>query len=160
MFLFTYSLSYAAASEDAPLLVWANEAIIASYTFSAANYLDDQKKIARYFTSGGWIAFNKALNASKLPEVIKKNAYEVTAVATAPPELVTLDPTHWTVIMPILVQYKNPQYNQQQQLKVTLGFTTATAGQGMRGYAITSLQSVVTQPPCQCATPTPPPTKE
>ena len=92
-------------------------------------------------------------------DVIKQNSYEVTAIATAPPEIITLDLTHWSVIMPILVQYKNPQYQQQQQLKISLGFTTATAGQGVRGYAITSLQSTVTTAPCQCAAASTPATK-
>ena len=52
--------------------------------------------------------------------------------------------------MPVLVQYNNPQYQQQQNLKIVLGITQASAGQGIRGYAITSLQSTVIKPPCQC----------
>jgi hypothetical protein len=154
LLLSTSSINHAATSEDLSLLVWANEAIITTYTVNAKDYLEDEKKIAQYFTSDGWIAYNKALNESKLPSVIQANSYEVTAVATAPPQLITLDPTHWTVIMPVLVQYKNLQYQQQQHLKVTLGITTATAGQGIRGYAITSLQSIVTQPLCECTPPT------
>lgn len=138
------------ATNNTELLVWANEAIVATYTFNYKTFTQDQKKIAQYFTTQGWIAFYKALNASKLPEAIQQNSYEVSSVATAPPQLNVLDQNHWTVTMPILVQYQNPQYKQQQHLKIVLGVTQATPGQGVRGYAITSLQSTATKPPCKC----------
>ena len=150
MLLFLVTLSSFAIPDKIQLLVWANEAIIATYTYNYKTYLDDQKRIAQYFTSNGWIAFNKALNASKLPDAVQKNAYEVTAVATAPPQLSNVDATHWLVTMPILVQYKNPQYQQQQNLNVVLGFGLASSGEGIRGLSVTSLQSKVIKPPCQC----------
>ncbi|MBL7481442.1 DotI/IcmL family type IV secretion protein [Legionella bononiensis] len=142
-----------AAPDRTQLAVWANEAIIATYTFDYKNYLQQQKEIAKYFTSDGWIAYTKALNESKLPEAVQKNSYEVTAVATQPPVLTTLDPTHWQATMTVLVVYKNPQYQQQQNLKVVLSFIQAPAGQGVRGFAVTSLQARVTEPPCECKIP-------
>ena len=135
------------------LAVWANEAIIATYTFNYKTYLEQQKEIAKYFTSDGWISYSKALDTSKLPESVQKSLYDVTAVATQPPKLVTLDPTHWQVIMTILVVYQNPQYQQRQNLKVVMNFTQAPAGEGVRGLAISNLQSTVTEPPCQCPNP-------
>ncbi|HAT1771570.1 TPA: DotI/IcmL family type IV secretion protein [Legionella pneumophila] len=145
----TAKLTYA-QPDRAQLAVWANEAIIATYTFDYKNYMQQQKEIAKYFSADGWIAYSKALNQSKLPEVVQKNAYYVNAVATEPPKLITLDPTHWQAIMPILVVYKNPQYKQKQNLKVILGFTVASPGQGVRGFSVTSLQSTPISPPCQC----------
>lgn len=150
LFLFALNSQAASSPDKIQLMVWANEAIIATYTYNYNTYLQDQKKIAQYFTSQGWIAYSKALNASKLPEAVQKNAYNVTAVATEPPQLTSIDATHWTVVMPILVQYKNPQYQQQQYLKVELGFSIAPSGQGVRGLSVTSLQSSVIKPPCQC----------
>lgn len=141
---------YAAAPDRTQLAVWANEAIVATYTYDYKNYLQQQKEIAKYFTADGWIAYSKALNESKLPEAVQKNAYEVTAVATQPPILTTLDSTHWQATMTVLVVYKNPQYQQQQNLKVVLGFSPAASGQGVRGFAATSLQSKVISPPCVC----------
>lgn len=141
-----------AAPNRTQLAVWANEAIVATYTYDYKNYLQDQQEIAKYFTADGWIAYTNALNASKLPDSVQKNRYEVSAVATQPPKIITLDPTHWQAIMTILVVYKNPQYQQQQQLKVTLGFSEAPAGLGVRGLSATSLQSVAITPPCQCKT--------
>ncbi len=139
-----------AAPDRTQLAVWANEAIIATYTINYKTYIQQQKEIAKYFSSNGWIAYSKALNASKLPEAIQKNQYDVTAVATQPPRLIILDPTHWQAIMPILVVYQNPQYQQRQNLKIALGFSIAPSGQGVRGLNIDSLQSTVISPPCQC----------
>ncbi|HRD69337.1 MAG TPA: DotI/IcmL family type IV secretion protein [Legionella sp.] len=138
------------APDRTQLVVWAHEAIIAAYTFNYKTFTQDQRGIARYFTAPGWISFNRALTDSKLPEVVQKNAYDVTAVATQPPRLITLDPTHWQVIMPILVVYKNPQFQQQQNLRVILSFTQAPPNRGVRGFNASSLQSVVITPPCHC----------
>lgn len=140
-----------AAPDRAQLAVWANEAIIATYTFNYKTFLQDQKEIAKYYSSVGWIAYNKALNDSKLPEAVQKNQYDVTAVATHPPRLVTLDPTHWQAVMPILVVYQNPQYQQQQNLNVVLRFSTAPSGQGVRGFNVESIQTKVISPPCHCS---------
>lgn len=140
-----------AAPDRAQLLVWAQEAITATYTYNFKEYEQEQKAIAQYFTADGWIAYSKALNASKLPESIQKNAYNVSAVATQPPALITLGPTHWAVSMPILVVYKNPQYQQQQNLKVVIQFSQAPKGQGVRGFSASSLKATSISPPCQCS---------
>lgn len=148
--LLTWTQVGHSAPSRTELAVWANEAIIATYTYDYKNYLEQQKEIAKYFTSSAWISYTKALLDSKLTESVQKNHYYVTAVATHPPILTTLDPTHWQATMPILVVYKNPQYQQQQNLKIVLSFTTTKDGQGVRGFAITSLQSQITAPPCEC----------
>jgi hypothetical protein len=149
--LFILSISGQAAPNRVQLMVWANEAIVATYTYNYDTYLQDQKQIAQYFTADGWIAYSKALNDSKLPDAVQKNTYKVSAVATKPPQLIIMDPTHWTVIMPILVNYKNPKYEQQQNLKIVLWFSEAPSGQGVRGLNVTSLQSTEIEPPCLCA---------
>ena len=150
LFLLIFSYANCSAADNIELSVWANEAIVSTYTYNFKTYMQDQKKIAQYFTTEGWIAYSNALNASKLPDAVQKNAYEVSSVATAPPQLTTLDASHWTITMPVLVQYKNPQYQQQQSLNIVLGVTQASSGQGIRGFAITSLKSTVIKPPCQC----------
>lgn len=137
------------APDATQLAVWANEAIIATYTYDYKNFLQEQKNIATYFTSEGWMSYTKALNDSKLPDSVQKNEYYVSAVATQPPEITAIDATHWQATMPILVVYKNPQYQQQQSLKVVLKFTQ-TPSSGVRGFSINSLQTTVSQPPCQC----------
>lgn len=145
-----FQAGHAASPDQAPLSVWVNEAIVANYSYSYKNYLEDQRKIAKYYTAAGWIAYSKALNASKLPETVQKNLYYVSAVATQPPVITNIDSTHWKAIMDLLVLYQNPQYQQRQYLQVTLYFMVAPAGQGVRGYSITSLQATESKPPCKC----------
>ena len=137
---------------DIQLALWVNEAIITTYTYNYGNYLTQQKTIASYYTAKGWIAYSNALIASKLPEAVEKNKYYVSAVATMPPQITKLHDNYWRAMMPILVIYKNPQYQQKQSLNITLEFSTTTNGLGVRGLAITSLQSKIIKPPCQCAT--------
>src|ERR1700722_18845828 len=120
--LLIYTQLSAAQPEQAQLSVWVNEAIVATYSYSYKNYLEDQKKIAKYFTADGWIAYSNALNASKLPEAVQKNLYYVSSVATQPPVITQIDSTHWKANMDLLVVYQNPQYQQRQNLKVTTQF--------------------------------------
>ena len=149
--LFLFCIKSHAVPDNVAVAVWANEAIVTTYTYNFKTYLDDQKRMAQYFTTDGWIAYVKALNASKLPDAVQKNSYDVSAVATKPPFINALDPSHWIVSMPILVEYRNPQYQQQQNLKVVINIVASPSGQGTRGLAITSLQSTQISPPCQCA---------
>lgn len=150
LLLLGLAVSVRAAPDQTRLAVWVNEAIVATYTYDYKNYLQQQKAIAKYFTAAGWTAYSKALNDSKLPETVQKNNYFVTAVATMPPEIKALSDTLWQATMPVLVVYKNPQYQQKQTLKVSISFAPAPAGQGVRGLAITSLQAKLSEPPCQC----------
>lgn len=139
-----------AAASDTQLAVWANEAIVETYTYDYQNFLARQKDIAVYFTAAGWIAYSKALHDSKLPDAVQKNNYYVSAVATLPPQIKMVSPNNWKAVMPLLVVYKNPQYQQKQTLEITLEFITAPPGQGVRGLAITSLNSKEVKPACRC----------
>lgn len=135
---------------ETELAVWANEAIVATYTFNYQNFLQRQKEIAKYFTANGWIAYSKTLEDSKLPEIIQKNNYFINSVAMSPPTIKNIRPNMWEAVMPLLVVYKNPQYEQKQTLNVTIHFTTVSESQGVRGKAITSLKSVEITSPCKC----------
>lgn len=148
--LVTVPMQAFAVPDNTQLAVWANEAIVATYTFNYQNFLERQKEIAFYFTAQGWMAYSNALNDSKLPDTVKKNDYDVSAVATMPPQIKLTHDNYWQAIMPLLVVYRNPQYIQKQTLEVTIEFTLAPSGQGVRGLAMTSLQSKVTKPACEC----------
>ena len=139
-----------AAPSNTELAVWANEAIIATYTFDYQNFITEQKTIAKYFTADGWIKYNTALLESKLPDQVKKNSYFVSAVAQLPIQLKTIDNNHWEDSAPIVVVYKNPSYQQKQTLQVTIQFSAVQPEQGVRGLAITQLTSVPTEKPCEC----------
>jgi len=130
--------------------VWANEAIVATYSFDDKNFIEQQKEIAQYFTAAAWIQYSRAFQASQIPKLVKENHYTVSAVALLPPVISHLSPQHWQAVMPLLVLYKNPQYQQKQTLNVTLDFMQAPAGQGVRGFVVTLFQSKIASPPCQC----------
>jgi hypothetical protein len=151
IFLVTLPLQAQAAPDNTNREVWVNEAIIATYTFNHKNFMARQKDIAKYFTAQGWINYTKAMQDSKLPESVEKNAYSVSAVATMPPEVTVMKDNQWQANMPVLVVYTNPDYKQKQILNIMLTFIEAPAGTGVRGFAITNLQAKVAQPPCVCA---------
>mgnify|MGYP000042895249 CR=1 FL=1 len=135
---------------NTPLSVWANEAIVATYTYDYQNFIPEQKEIAKYYTAEAWTSYSTAFTASKTPEQVMKNSYFVSAVALLPIELKTIDTTHWQASVPVVVLYRNPQFQQKQTLQVTINFSAAPRGQGVRGLAITQFTSTVTQDPCIC----------
>jgi hypothetical protein len=140
----------AAPLDETALAVWANEAIVATYSFNYTNFIQRQKEIAKYFTAKGWTDYSTVFLASKLPETVKANSYFVSAVATLPPKINAKSASQWQATMPLLVVYQNPQYQQKQTLEVTINFSQAPAGQGVRGLAITSLQAKTIKPACKC----------
>lgn len=150
VFLWLFTINLWATPDPVALAVWANEAIIATYTYNHDNFLARQAEIAKYFTADGWIAYSNALNDAKLPEMVKNNAYTVSAVATLPPTVSRVDRMQWQAVMPILVLYKNPQYQQKQSLQVTIRIIEQPNNGGTRGLAIASLQSTIIEPPCEC----------
>lgn len=147
---FISNLSYALPNES-DMSVWVNEAIVATYTFSAENFLARQKEIAKYFTPDSWIKYTKALQSSKLKESVLKNDYSVSAVALLPPTIQTLKgSSEWQATMPLVVLYKNKSYQQKQTLTVVITFVPAKTPVGVRGLAVTSFTATVTTPACRC----------
>lgn len=132
------------------LAVWANEAIIATYTYDYENFIARQQEIAHYFTAQAWIDYTNALSKAKLVETVQKKSYFVSAVATMPPTIEPLHEGYWRVTMPILVVYKNTKFQQKQNLEVTLIFSSSHAGEGVRGFTIESLRTKEIAPPCSC----------
>ena len=148
--LFILPCNVIAAADDTSLAVWANEAIVATYTYNYKNFLERQKQIAVYFNAKGWINYSKALIDSKLSEAVTTNNYYVSAVATMPPKIKKINQEYWEATMPILVVYKNGQVVQKQNLEIILQFAAAPSGQGVRGLAIASLQAKQVTSSCKC----------
>ena len=88
-------------------------------------------------------------------DAVTKNAYYVSAVAQLPPVIKTTGVGQWQASMPLLILYKNPQFQQKQILQVEISFSTAPAGQGVRGMSIKNLQSKTIKAPCVCKTANP-----
>ncbi|MCR9192558.1 MAG: DotI/IcmL family type IV secretion protein [Gammaproteobacteria bacterium] len=143
-----------ATPSDSDLSVWANEAIVSAYTFTADNFLARQKEIAKYFTAKSWITYTKALETAKLKESVQKNKYEVSAVALLPPTIKLINNgKEWQANMPLMVLYKNKSYQQKQTLAVVITFA-AQSNEGVRGLALTSFNTTITTPACRCEKPT------
>lgn len=144
------TLAYGTPNE-ADLSVWVNEAIVSTYTFSSENFLARQKAIAKYFTTQGWINYTKALEAAKLKDSVEKNNYTVSAVALLPPTIQFLSASNeWQAKMPLLVLYKNKDYQQKQTLEVIITFVSAKEHEGVRGLALTSFTTTISTPSCRC----------
>lgn len=142
----------ALAFNDVELSIWSNEVIVSAYTLSADTLLASQKSLARYFTNTAWVDYTKALQTSKLNDAIQKNNYTVSAVALLPPTVKTLrEGIEWQATMPLLVLYKNNDYQQKQTLEVVITFVKAKANEGVRGLAITSFNTTISTAPCRCA---------
>lgn len=148
--LFAPLLQASPSEDDVRRSVWVNEAIISTYTYDYHDLIARQQDIANYFTSKAWIDFSNAFLKSKLPQSVKKNYYYVSAVAISPPQIKQISSDYWEAVMPVLVVYSNPQYQQKQRLQVKLGFIKAPPGQGVRGYAITLFKSKVLIAMYQC----------
>ncbi|MDF1758282.1 MAG: DotI/IcmL family type IV secretion protein [Legionellaceae bacterium] len=132
------------------LAVWVSETAVFTYTFDFKNFVKQQKEIAKYFTADGWIGYSKALIESKLPEDVKKNSYYVSSIPTMPPTIKKIGDNRWEGTVNLLVIYKNPVYKQKQNLKVVIYFEKSEK-LGVNGFAVSSMKSIVTEPPCRCS---------
>lgn len=141
-----------AGPSNSQLVVWSSEAVVSTYTFDYQNLVKQQKQIAKYFTVNGWVNYSKALDESKLLDTVQKKSYYVSSVPILPPVIKELRDNYWQATIYLLVLYKNQEYQQTQNLKVELEFVK-TDTEGMNGFAIVSLRSTVTAPPCKCMRP-------
>lgn len=130
--------------------IWAHQAILATFQLNNNTYIADQKEIAKYFTLDAWTKYLQLLEKVKFQQFIEKNNYRVDAVALKPVSLKQMKQGYWQATMPILVQYKNPQYSQLQTLEVGIQFKPAPRGQGVQGYQLVSFFSKKIDKPCRC----------
>lgn len=151
LLLLTLSLSLLTSAQaaqqppvaDTALLVWANEAIISTYTYNFADYQQQLQQISPYFTADGWQVFIDTFTKSNVLDSVKSNEYAVSAVATRPPIILTQGPVSnqyvWQVEMPILVLYQNADQEQEQHLIIQITITENKTG--IRGLGIVQLNA-------------------
>jgi Type-IV b secretion system, inner-membrane complex component len=135
-----------------PLQVWANEAIINTFTFNSENIQARQQDISQYFSPETWQIYRDAFNQSRIYKEILTHHLEVSAVATHPPKITIKTPNDISAEMPILVTYSSPHKTITQNLNITLK-VMQTPGAGVREYAIQQFQSINISEPCGCARP-------
>lgn len=135
-----------------PLQVWTNEAIINLYTFSDKNWTDRQQDMATYFYPDAWKTYLAAMHQSNILKLVTEKHMTVAAVATLPPNIKTIDSTHFSAIMPVLVSYTNQNFTQTQNLTVQLDIIKSSEST-TRGYAITQFHATIDSSPCTCQSP-------
>ncbi len=113
-----FAIRAPASDIDAKILT--NKAVISVYTYSYNNIEQRQQQTAMLFTSNGWVAFIKAFIKSGIKANVEKHRYHVTSVATAPVKIdkkvLTRGIFNWYTTMPVMVVYKNDDYQQVQYL--------------------------------------------
>lgn len=132
------------------LSVWVSEAAVAMYTLDPSNLETQQSALSRYFSSQGWIDFNKARAQSGILKAIETHHYTVRAIPMRPPKIMALDNDHWEATLVLLVSYTNPEYEQQQVLKLTLRFLRDKQTPSVRNFAIEAVTSREVSDLCAC----------
>jgi hypothetical protein len=146
------STAVSAKQADLDKKIWAHQAIMATFQVNAKTYIADQKEIAQYFSSVAWKRYLQVLEKVKLQQYIEKNNFRISAVAIKPVTLKQFAPGKWQASMPVLAQYKNPQFSQLQTVEATIQFVPAPSGQGIQGYQLISFVSKNLDKPCRCMT--------
>lgn len=132
------------------LNVWVSEAAVAIYTLDANNLKAEQSALSHYFSSQGWIDFTKAQEQSGILNAIETHHYTVRATPLHPPKIMALGEGHWEAILPLLVSYTNPEYEQQQALRLKIRFERSAKDHSVRGFAISAIESKQSSDLCAC----------
>jgi intracellular multiplication protein IcmL len=134
-----YALSFPMVNQE-QLLQWANEAVVASYSFNFLNYRKNLQQASEYFTPEGWRNFQAALKRSRMLETVLDKKLVVTAVATGAPIVLNRGPLEghytWKVQMPILISYQSASDHIQQPEVVTLLISRVSTLNTPKGIAI------------------------
>lgn len=127
------------------LQVWANNAIINSFTFNDKNLQTRQLDIAQFFEPQAWKRFSQ-LN---IFQDAKSHHFEVSAVATLPPKINLLENHSFFAEMPIMVTYVHANETITQNLNITIKAIPSKA-RGTGGYTIAQFESINVSSPCAC----------
>jgi intracellular multiplication protein IcmL len=129
----------------AQVLVWANEAVVSTYTTNFVNYPQTLQTASHYFTPAAWKAYYETLKNSGQLETIIKKKLVVSTVATSAPiilnEGVKEGKYTWTVQMPVLIKYQNAHTAKTEHRVVNLSIVRTPQYIGTRGLGIQSFSA-------------------
>lgn len=121
------------------LIKWANQAVVAAYTYDFSNY-EDQLALARpYFTENGWLLYQNS--TQNLINTIRKNQLIVNGVVSGPSvisnsgDLPDLGMT-WRIQIPFLVTYQGAENVRNEFFIVTLTIVRVPTTQNPAGIGI------------------------
>jgi len=133
---------------DSFLLQWSNMVSTATYTYNFTNYVRELQAASAFFTDDAWRAFAANLRASGNIDLVKRNKYNVSAVATGAPVIVDkgiIGGTYsWTVQMPMLVTFESASDRTSFTYIVTMKIVRVPTRIQPRGIAIA--QFIAEQP--------------
>ena len=131
---------------DGEIKQWANQAIIASYTYNFVSYRSDLQASSEFFTPDGWTIFLKALKDSNNLQAIVDNKFVVTAQATQAPAIIQSGVFaggrySWRIKMPIVVTYQSSTLYSQSPYIVTMLIERVSTLNSPSGVGIASIIS-------------------
>jgi intracellular multiplication protein IcmL len=127
------------------VLVFANEAAVAVYSYNFLDYRQNLQMASRYFTSEGWTEFKKALKSSHNLDAVVEKKLVISAVAQAAPVILEQGVSNgtytWEVQMPMLVTYQSATQVSYQRITVKMSIQRSSTLNAGRGLAVSSLSS-------------------
>lgn len=127
------------------LLEWASLATRAAFNLDFVNYQKQLQSASSYFTSGGWSAFNKALDSSGLLNDVKDKKLIMSAVVERSPLIQFQGKISgryiWRLQLPILVTYGSASEQRQRSMTVTLIISRVPAIDTPQGILISDFEA-------------------
>lgn len=128
---------------DTSVLQWANQAIIASFSYNFVSYRKELQAASEFYTAEGWQNFTQALTSSNNLEAVKAKKLIVSAVATQAPVILQKGVLNgrysWRIQMPLLVTYQSASQFTQSHYMVTMLITRVSTLNNPRGIGISQI---------------------
>jgi len=122
---------------------WANEALLATFTYDYAHYPQQLRRASHYYTTEGWKNYASALEASGNLQAIVNKKMIASAIPQGTPKVLSKAGTKaqaaWKIEIPMLLIYQNAHTNLKQSVIVTLVVLKTNGQSGVRGLAIDQL---------------------
>lgn len=122
------------------LLLWANQAATAAFTYDFVNYRQALQSASAYFTPEGWRDFLNALTSSNNLNAVLTKKLVVSSTATGAPVILqqgVLNGVYaWRVQMPMVVTYQSASQVAQQNVTVTMLVMRISTLNSARGVGI------------------------
>ncbi|MBT4885224.1 MAG: DotI/IcmL/TraM family protein [Legionellales bacterium] len=122
------------------VLSWANESIVSTFSYDAANYQQTFQLASNYYTQKGWLELDKRHNEMKDLEQVKKLKLIMSAVAVGPAKIVSqgvVSGTYsWVVEAPYLITAADISHENKRKILVRSLIVRSDPDVHYRGLAI------------------------
>ena len=110
--------------DRAALLSWATQAATEVWTFGFHNHKQRLKEASRHFTRKGWAGFTKAIERSRIIEMVNENRFVMTSVPRSAPKItkegLQNGRYNWTVELPLKTTYQSGSKTRSDNLLVRM----------------------------------------